>query len=156
MHWHPQWGVKISIRRNPLNGSKKAAPSPTTVKAVGKLFPFVSWLDRQRQISDPGWLWIWRRLISYRRHWEGMSPDWRRWSVCVRAVKWGHLIADAASLTASLTGSYLSVLSDNKVWTHLYQSSPLPRWLLQRDAFVAGRFHLHQWSWVQTLRQMNQ
>lgn len=101
---------------------KKAAPSPVTVKVVGKPFPVISWLDIG---WDLGWFWVCRRLISHRQHWEGMSPD-NGAGQPVRAAKWGHLIADAASLTASLTGSYLCVLSETRP-EHIFISPPLYR-----------------------------
>lgn len=70
------------------------------------------------------------------------NVSFHRW-VCVRSVKWGRLITDAAFLTVH-DGSYLSELSETRS-EHIFICPPL-YWLLQRDCcvflFVLDRFHL--------------
>ena len=125
-------------------------------------------------MSDLGWLRVWRRrrrrgrrrrrrrLFSNTQTFNKFSRNvaWQQHrSARVRSEKWGRLIAAAASLTASLTGSYLSELSETRS-EHILISpppstTPAPAARLV-DAFAVGRFHLaplRRLSPAQTLNQ---
>lgn len=146
-----QESFKISI----INGKEKwrlSLPSKWRINLFF-LYPSIFILTNQ---SVTVWLRIWRSFVSHRQHFYLFFLEECRLTGQCESARWGLLIADAASLTASLT-LYLSEPSETRS-EHVSICPPLGP-LTGSSSEAAGvclsysRIHLaplNQCSWVQT------